>query len=282
MRRLFAIVTLLASMAFASAAGAQSPFAGVWKLNQEKSQLSGDTMKFSPAAEGSIELTTGGTDYSFRTDGKPYALPSGDVAIWRESSPAKWTTEYRKINNKLLSSDTWELSADSKTLMITTTGAKANGDLYTNTATYVRTAGTDGLLGSWKSTEIKLSSPNELSIQVAGIDRLVFKIAAMKATCEANFDGRDVAVDGPDIPSGFRLSLSRTGPYSFQLTQKMNGKILSTSVYTVSKDDPNTMTELGGAPGDPPTTVIWEKQAPPPPIVPPKAPAPTVSVPLRP
>ena len=168
--------------------------------------------------------------------------------------------------------------------------------MYTNTATYARTAGTDGLMGSWKSTEIKLSSPNELTIQSAGLDRLVFKIAAIKATCLANFDGRDVAVDGPDIPSGLRLSLKRTGPYSFQLNQKLNGKLVSSSIYTVAKDDPNTMTEVGGAPGEAPATIVWEKQTvapaaaaiPAPAAAPatglaPAAPAepPTVGVPLR-
>lgn len=269
LRNIFATFSLIACMAFVRTSVAQSPFAGTWKVNQEKSQLAGDTMKFGPAAEQSIEMTAGGITYSFRTDGKPYALPSGDVAIWRQNSPSNWTTEYRTINNKLLSSDDWQLSPDGKTLTITSTGAKANGDLYTNTATYSRTDGTSGmagssmgaLMGSWKSTDVKLSSPDELTIQVAGLDRLIFKIAAMKATCEANFDGREVAVDGPDIPPGLRLSLSRTGPYSFKLTQKLNGKLVSSSIYSVSKDDPNTMTEVGGAPGDPPATVIWEKQA---------------------
>ena len=72
--------------------------------------------------------------YSFRTDGKNYAMPSGNVAIWRQTGPNSWTTEYRKIDGKLLSSDTWKLSADGKTLSVTTSGAKANGDLYTDTA----------------------------------------------------------------------------------------------------------------------------------------------------
>ena len=95
-------------------------------------------------------------------DGKPYALPSGHVAIWRETSAGSWTTEYRNIDGKLLSSDNWKLSSDGKNLTVTTSGVKANGDLYTDTEDYVRTAGTDGLMGSWKSTSVKLSSPNEL------------------------------------------------------------------------------------------------------------------------
>ena len=95
----------------------------------------------------------------------------------------------------------------------------------------------------------------------SGLDKLVLKVPAMKVTCEVTTDGKEVAVEGPDIPSGLRLSLTRTGPYTFRLVQKMNGSVISTSVYTVAEDR-ETMTEVGGAPGDPPATMVWEKQAP--------------------
>jgi hypothetical protein len=135
---------------------------------------------------------------------------------------------------------------------------KADGDLYTNSAEYARTDGTTGLMGSWKSTAVKLSSPNELTIKEIGLDKLLLKIPALKASCELNFDGQETAVDGPDIPTGLRLSLKRTGPYSFSLVRKLNGSTVSSSVYTVS-DDGKTMTEVGGTPGDSPSTVVWEK-----------------------
>ena len=124
----------------------------------------------------------------------------------------------------------------------------------------MRTAGSDGLMGSWKSTSVKLSSPNELTIQESGLDGLILKIAALKATAVTNFDGKEVAVDGPDIPTGLRLALTRTGPYKFRLVQKLNGNVVDSSEYTVAADG-QTMTEVGGAPGDPPATIVWEKQA---------------------
>jgi hypothetical protein len=259
-RWLLATLWVFVWLAAASTAVAQNPFVGTWKLNQEKSQLAGDTMKFRPAAGEAIELSGGGTTYSFRSDGKPYALPSGHVAIWRETSAGSWTTEYRNIDGKLLSSDNWKLSSDGKNLTVTTSGVKANGDLYTDTEDYVRTAGTDGLMGAWKSTSVKLSSPNELSIQESGLDGLILKIAAIKATAVTNFNGKEVAVDGPDIPTGLRLALTRTGPYKFRIVQKLNGNLLESAEYTVAADG-QTMTEVGGAPGDPPATIIWEKQA---------------------
>jgi hypothetical protein len=256
---LFALACLFACIATVRTAKAQSPLAGTWKINQEKSQLGGDLLQFGPAEGQAIELTSGGTKYSFRLDGNNYRLPSGHVAIWREAGPNRWTTEYRKTDGKLLSKDTWELSADGQTLSLISSGVKANGDLYTDTEEYVRTAGTSGLIGSWKGTNVKLSSPSELTLEMTGLDSMTLKIAAIKATCVAKFDGKDAAVEGPDIPPGFRLALTRIGPYSFKLVQKLNGSQISSSVYTVSEDG-KTMTEVGNAPGDPPSTTVWEKQ----------------------
>jgi hypothetical protein len=258
-RLLSAIFWLTTALAATATAVAQNPFTGTWKLNQEKSIMAGDRLTFRPAQGQAIEVSGGGITYSFRTDGNNYAMPSGDIAIWRETTPASWTTEYRKSDGKLLSSDSWKLSPDGKTLSLTTSGVKPDGDLYTDSAVYERTAGTDGLLGTWKSTQVKLSSPDPFTIETLGVDGLVLKVPALKASCEARFDGKDVAVEGPDLPSGLRVSFERTGPYSFRLIHKLNGSTTASSVFTVSEDR-QTMTEVGGAPGDPPSTLLWEKQ----------------------
>jgi hypothetical protein len=250
---------LLFALAATTTAVAQNPFAGTWKLNQDKSQLTGDTLTFRPAQGEAIELTSGGITYSFRTDGKNYGMPSGNIAIWRETSPASWTTEYREPDGKLLSTDSWKIAPDGKSLALTTSGVKADGDLYTDTENYERTAGNSGLVGAWKSTEVKLSSPDEFTIESVGLDGLALKVPALKATCEAHFDGKEVAVQGPDLPPGLRLSFARTGPYTFKLVHKLNGNTTSSSIFTVSEDR-QTMTEVGGAPGDPPSTLVWEKQ----------------------
>ena len=92
----------------ATTAAAQNPFAGTWHINQEKSQLAGDTLKFGPAEGNAIQLTAGGVSYSFRLDGANYATPSGDIAVWRQITPDSWTTEYRKTDGKLLSRASWK------------------------------------------------------------------------------------------------------------------------------------------------------------------------------
>src|SRR3984885_4726493 len=79
-RWLSATLWVFVSLAAASTAVAQNPFVGTWKLNQEKSQMAGDIMKFRPAAGDAIELSGGGATYSFRAGGKPVRLPTGPGA----------------------------------------------------------------------------------------------------------------------------------------------------------------------------------------------------------
>jgi hypothetical protein len=263
MRPVRLVSATLFLLATAGVALAQSPFAGTWKINPELSQMAGDTVSFGPGAEDSIEYTAGAIKYSFRTDGKNYRMPDGDLAVWRETGNEAWTTEYRKPDGKLLSTDTWKISEDGATLTVTSSGVRPNGDLYTDTETYQRTksntGGTSGLLGSWKGTSVKNSSPTELVIQDAGLDSLIFKIPATKATAKLNLAGGEVPVEGPDVPPGITVSIKHKGPYSFQLVEKLNGTVVHTSEYTVAKDG-KSMSDVGSAPGDDPTTVVWEKQ----------------------
>ena len=261
-RFLFAAFSIFLGVDAATAA-AQTPFAGTWKLDQEKSQLTGDTMKFGPAQDNAVEMVAGGMTYSFRTDGNNYAMPTGNIASWRQTGPDSWTTEYRTTSGKLLSSDRWKLSADGKGLTVVSSGVKASGDLYTNTVDYVRTEGSGespiGLIGSWKSSSVKLGAPSDLVIEVSGLYALTLKIPDSNATCRATLDGKEAPCEGPEVPTGLRIALTRTGPYSMKMVQNLNGKTISSWAFTAA-DDGKTLTQVGGTPGDSTKTLIWEKE----------------------
>ena len=74
-RFLSATLWLFLTVAAASTAVAQSPFAGTWKLNQEKSQLAGDTLKFGPA-EGQAIGADGGGRYLLLSRGRQELRPA--------------------------------------------------------------------------------------------------------------------------------------------------------------------------------------------------------------
>ena len=113
-RWLFATVCLFLFLAAAGTAEAQNPFVGTWKLNQEKSQLAGDIMSW-PSGQRRDRADRRGNHLFLPRGRQTLRVPSGNVAIWRETGPDTWTTEYRKTDGKLMSSDNWKLSTDGRT-----------------------------------------------------------------------------------------------------------------------------------------------------------------------
>ena len=70
-----------------SLVAADPSYVGKWKLNTAKSQLTGDTVTISKAADGMMTFDGQGFKYSFKTDGKEYPTPDGATASWTQASP---------------------------------------------------------------------------------------------------------------------------------------------------------------------------------------------------
>lgn len=256
MRRRTLLFSLLASC-IGSAALADSPFDGTWQLNPAKSHLTGDTMKFEDAGGGTIKYSDSAESYSFKPDGGTVTTPLGTERAFKKNSDGSYTIT-NKRNGTLVSTSTWKVSSDGKTLVDEDKGTKPNGDSFDNVTTYTRTSGDSGLPGEWKSTHIKLSSPNALTIQTQG-DNITLTISAVKATCEAKWDGKDYPASGPTVVQGLTLALTKTGANSFKLVEKFKSKVLVTIRYHVSADG-KTMNAHGvNGEGKEPFSEVYDK-----------------------
>jgi hypothetical protein len=250
---------LVALAVAGSLVAAESPFAGTWKLNPAKSKLTGDTMKFEKTASGAIRCSGSGLSFDFNTDGKEYKGPMGEIMVWKQVDDHTWlqTTKQKGI---LISTDTYKLSADGKTLTDISKGTKPNGATFEDTTVYERISGDKGLLGGWRDKEVKVSSPAILEIKASGEDGLVLKSVGYKWTCDFKFDGKDYAVTGPTVPSGLSASMKRLGPRSFELVSKKDGKPLVRETYTVTADG-RTLTVAGSPVAvNEPYTSVFERQ----------------------
>jgi hypothetical protein len=250
------LFSLLASC-IGSAALADSPFDGTWQLNAAKSHLAGETMTFEDAGGGSFKYTDSAESYSFRPDGSTFTTPLGMERTFKQNSDGTYTTTNRR-NGRLLSTSTWKMSADGNKIVIESKGTKPNGDTFDDVTTYTRTSAGSGLVGGWKSTAVKLSSPNAVTIQSAG-DEVTLTLAAIKASCQAKWDGKDYPASGPTVAQGLTLALSKTGANSFKLVEKFKSKVLATIRYHVSADG-KTMTAHGvNGEGKEPFSEVFEK-----------------------
>jgi hypothetical protein len=236
---------------------ASTPFAGTWKVNLEKSILVGDTVKFSSEGDA-MRMTAGGDSYEFKADGGESKTRFG-AASWKKINDKTWE-ETDIVNGHLDSKTTWTLSGDGKTLTAHATGDKPGGGSFDDTSTYVRTAGTQGLAGTWKNKEYKGSAPSLLTLSDLE-DGLVFDEPDFKLKASGTFDGKPGNVTGPGIPAGASFSLTRIGPHSFKMTRTQNGKPFDMSSWTVSPDGKSlvVVTRTAGT-TDPPTKEVFDKQ----------------------
>ena len=227
---------------------ADSPYAGRWKVNEDKTDYG---LAFSFSQESAeLRFTEGDRSYIVRFDGKDYPHPLGGVVRWVRIDDRSWETTLTQ-DGKVIGNAIYQLSDDGQTL---TTRPKTGPG---STIAYRRTSGDQGLVGAW---HVKTGSVSILEIEVADGYDLVF--TSGPAECKANFDGRDYPTFGPDgKPTGWSTCrISRVGERGVSFIVNVNGKAVAVDTYTVSEDG-LTLTQIGGLAGRPPNhTVVYERQ----------------------
>jgi hypothetical protein len=244
-----------------SAALAKSPFDGTWRLNVGKSQLTGDTMRFEDGGNGTLKYTDSTESYTFEPDGSSFKTPIGDEEAYQKTSNNGYTHTIRR-SGLLLVTEAWKLSPDGNTVVIESKGTRPNGDTFDDYETFVRTSAGTGLVGRWKSTRVKATAPNTLTIQTAEKNDVTLTISAAKATVQGQWNGRDYPYRGPTVPVGATLALSKTGARGFKAVMKLNGRVVQTLRFSVAADGQSMVNEGTDDHGKKlPFRQVWDKQS---------------------
>lgn len=139
-------------------------------------------------------------------------------------------------------------------------GTKSSGEAFEDTTVYQRIAGGKGLMGGWKDKQVKVSSSETIVLAPSGKDGLLIKDMGYGHTCDAQFDGKDYTITGPTNPDGVTGALTHSGPRSFKVEYKKDGKPFVRETYTVSQDG-HTLTVTGSAVAvNEPYTGVFERQ----------------------
>jgi len=246
MERVVLTLILLAGCA-GSALAADSPFAGTWKLNVEKSKLTGDTFTYSATSTG-YHYSNGATvEYDFAADGKDYPTVADRTVAWTKSGENAWDTVFKDGKGTVLSKGHRVLSGDGKRLSVTYTTYRPDGTTGEGTDEYVRVSQGSGLVGKWKDVKSKQASTS-MTIAVPGPGQVAFEYPSYKQTIAGPADGTPLAVKGPTVPAGVFRSYKATGPYKWTYTTTFNGKEWRKGVITVSADG-KVLTEVSFVPG---------------------------------
>jgi hypothetical protein len=250
---------LLLLLSAAMIAAPDNPFVGTWKLDVSKSDFTGETIKFESAGSNTVRYSSGGQSYTFTTDGKQCPELYGRIVSVKQVDANTWerTTMFK---SKVLSQTTFALSQDGQTLTETAKGTRPDGSSFEETTVYDRVGEGSGMLGTWKTKDVKENSSNVLEFADNGADGLAFNLPQLKAKCLLKFDGKDYPATGPTVPAGLTLAVTKTGDRSFELTEKIKGKPIFKGTYTVS-DDGKTITETGGPVAvNEPTKAVYNRQ----------------------
>jgi len=242
-------ITLLCSGAAPLLSGADDSFAGKWKFNPEKSQLSGLTYKVEDAGNNKITFKFGETSETVSLDGKPHTTRFGST--WEVTKTGEKTFKWlRKRDGKTLSDATWTVGDDGATSTYDTTETRPDGSTSHDVITLKRSGGgNSGLIGTWKSTEMKIGSPSTMEIEKSGTNGYSMKNPAYKEETNFTLDGKSSTPRGPDVAPGMSVSAKKMGDNKMELTYKLKGKIDRTEAWELSSDG-KTLTETIKYPGE--------------------------------
>ena len=212
---------------------ANDPFVGKWKLNPSKSTLV-DEMKVEALGANKYGLDLGGGfNETVVADGTDQPAFRGTTLSLTVEGPDTWKV-VRKKDGSTLVTGIWKLSEDGKTLTDAYTENRADGSTFSLDYVYQRTAGTSGFAGRWESTSEKVNSVYEVQIQPYEGDGLSFITPAEHRTRSMKFDGQDYADAGPHVLPGSAASGRRVNERALEITDKIEGKVMSTQRVEVS------------------------------------------------
>jgi hypothetical protein len=237
---------------------ADDPFCGKWKLNKEKSKISGEQVKIEDLGNDTYKFTFGDISDSVKADGTDQPVHYGRTRSITKEGPNTWKIVTKK-DGKVVDSATETLSDDGNMILIKGANKKPDGSANDYEVKTKRVGGGSGWAGTWESTDVQLSSPDEFEIKPYGAHGLTFYTPAWDDTLSMNFDGKDYPEKGPRVPPGSMSSGKRSDPHTLEITSKIKDNVVERDKYEVS-DDGKMLTLTVHETGQPnPLTVVFDR-----------------------
>jgi hypothetical protein len=235
---------------------AQPSFAGKWKLNLAKSQLTGQTVSIEKKASGLLHFDSQGFTYDFDLSGKDFPTPDGGTIAYREVNPTTWIAT-SKLNGKEIATIHVTLKGDIQTVVMKP--VKTEGGPVEQTFVMSRVSGGPGFLGRWKSTEVK-GAPTTLEIALEGANGITVRYPEFQVACKGAFDGKDSPCTGAGAALKQTLAFEKSGANSIKLTTKIDGKPFYIDVLTLSADGKTLTDEASPVAVKEPVKAVYERQ----------------------
>jgi hypothetical protein len=249
-----AIAGLLAGTLWAS----DDPFCAKWKLNVEKSNFGGELIKIQDLGGNKYKWTVGDRTETMAYDGSDNTNEFGRTVSIAPEGANRWKMVIKK-DGRVISSMTHTIAEDGKSQTIKGTESKPDGTTSDFTAEWKKLGGGSGWAGTWETSELKFTSPDEYDIEAYEGDGLSFKTPAYQEVLNMKFDGKDYEQTGPNLAPGSMSSGKRVNAHTLEVTDKVNGKIMDHTKYEVSPDGKTLTLTVHGTGQPKAITMVYDK-----------------------
>jgi hypothetical protein len=237
---------------------ADDPFCGKWKLNQEKSKIAGEQLKIEDLGSSKYKLTFGNVSDTITADGTDQPGHFGRTTSITPEGSNTWKMLIKK-DGKVISSMTHTLSGDGRTQTVKGTDYKPEGSTSDYSVDLKRVGSGSGWAGTWESTDVKISSPDEWNIEPYDGDGLTFNTPAYRDTLSMKFDGKDYEEKGPNVAPGSTSSGKRVDPHTLEVTDKVKGEVMDHTKFQVSQDGKTLMLTIRETGQPNALTIVYDK-----------------------
>ena len=239
--------------------GAENPWFGTWKMNRDKSTLTGTT--FTVVKTGNVyHFDYGAVKFQVADDGKDYPVMPTRTTSLRKTGDDEWLV-VGKTNGVETSRTVLKLKDGGKAISETTTGTRADGSTYKSEETNVRTGPGPDISGTWKDTKESSSADSVMVYSDGGAGKLKVDYPSSKGSATLPLDGTAVSETGPRAIPGMTYSYKKVSPTELKYTVLFNGKPYVQATQTVSADG-KVLKDVGYLVSKPKelTTEVFEKQ----------------------
>jgi len=213
---------------------ASAPFVGEWKLNPSKSKLA-DQMKVESIGANKYAFDFGAGSETVIADGTDQPGYGGTTLAVTVEGPDSWKVVRKKDGHVLLTAN-WKLSADGSALTDDFTSFAPDGSASNVKYVYERTAAASGFAGTWESANTTVNFEFVIKIQPYGDDGLSLISPSADKPKNLTFDGKDYPNISSSASPGSTYSSRRVDERTFEITDRLNGKVVDTQQIMLSSD----------------------------------------------
>jgi len=224
----------------------------------EKSKFVGELIKIQDLGGNKYKWTVGNVSETITYDGTDQPDQFGRTISMAADGTNNWKMVIKK-DGRVISSMTHTISNDGKTQTIKGTDTKPDGTTSDFNVVWRKVGGGSGWDGTWESTDVKFTSPDELDIEPYDGDGLSFKTPAYKEVLSVNFDGKDYEDKGPDVAPGSTSSGKRVNAHILEITDKVKGQVMDHTKYELSADGKTLTLTIRGTGQPKEQTIVYDR-----------------------